>query len=240
MQVHLHGRVFEEQRGRLNENGFIRAQVADEGVARRVQEQQTRRLRREEAIHEPAERVMRLCVVAVLRCEPNVRREPIIGDAVRRREKDMFAHVHSLSGLYRQCDQLAGRVAREGYVSGAVRLRHDERQASEETFPSTLERHRADLHLRVHPEQDVMREIDAITRRKVEIRDRHILALDLQRRMTQLNLRHIKASRHLYPAGLRGNPFHVYGDTAARTGELRPVARGVAPGTGVMTLNRNV
>src|SRR5438067_12795892 len=115
----------------------------------------------------------------------------------------MLAHIHRLSGLNGERDQFAERVAREGYVYGAVRLRHDERQPREETFPSTLERHRADLHLRVHPEQDVMREIDSIIRRKVEIRDRHILALDLQRRVAELNLRHVLATGHLYPAGFR-------------------------------------
>src|SRR5438067_3431379 len=152
----------------------------------------------------------------------------------------MLAHIHRLSGLNGERDQLAGRVARAGYVSWAVRLRHNERQPREETFPSTLERHRADFNLGVHPEQDVMREIDPIIRRKVEVRDRHILALDLQRRMAELNLRHVLATRHLYPAGFRDDSFHVHRDAAARTRNFSPLAHGVAPGTGVMTLNRNV
>src|SRR2546423_857255 len=121
-----------------------------------------------------------------------------------------------------------------------MRLHHDERQPREETLPPTFERHRADSHLRLHPEQDVMREIDSIVRRKVEIRDRHVLALDLQRRVAELNLRHVLATRHLYPAGFRGDPLHIYGDATARTTELRSVALGVAPWTGVMTLNRSV
>ena len=107
----------------------------------------------------------------------------------------------SSPGCKRERDHFAGGVAREGDVARAVRLHHDERKSGKHALPSGGERHGGHVHLRIFPQQNVMREVDAVGAREVDVGDRHVEAFDLAERIAELELGHVLAAGQFAPAG---------------------------------------
>ena len=71
-------------------------------------------------------------------------------------------------------------------------------------FQAPFKRHGGDVHLRVFPEQDVVREVDAVAGGEVHVGDRDIEALDLAGGVADLELGHVLAGGQLGPAAVRG------------------------------------
>ena len=188
------------------------------------------RLRRGEAIHEGSHGVVRLGVVAVLRGEPDARLKPVVDDAVGGGEEQMLADIDGLAGLQWQRDQLAGIVLRKGDVPRTLRLRHHQRHAREHALPRASQRHHGDVHLRVLPQQHVMREVDAVLGRQLHVGNRHILAFDLAEGVAELQLGHVLAAWQFSPSGPRGRGRGFRRRCAAsRTTQHSRVDGGMAP-----------
>ena len=115
----------------------------------------------------------------------------------------MLAHVDGLAGLEGDRDQFAGIVLGKRDVAGALRLRHDQRQSREHALPAALERHGGDVDLRVLPQQDVMREVDAVAGGEIHVGDRHVQALDLAGGIAELELGHVLAARAAWSSRCR-------------------------------------
>ena len=203
MQLHLNGGVFEDQRRGFHQQGLAGRQIAHEHIARRVQEQKPRSLGRGEAVHEHADRVVRFLLVAGLRGVPDICGEPIVGDAAGGEHEQMLAHVHLFAGLQRKRDHFTGRVAGESDMSRPLRLHHDERESREHALPSGCERHGGDVQLRIFPQQHVMREVDAVGSRKVDVGDRHIEAFDLANRIARSGASPCPCGRAVRPSRIR-------------------------------------
>src|SRR2546425_13324064 len=84
----------------------------------------------------------------------------------------MLAHIDGLARLQRQGNHLAGRVTRKRNVTWALRLRHHQRHARQQTLEYSFQPHRRNGYLRIFPEQDMMREVNGITWREIDIRYR--------------------------------------------------------------------
>src|SRR5215212_4481011 len=93
VQLHLNGRILEQQRGWFNQNALHWRERADEGISAGVQQEQPWLLRCGEAIHEHAERVMRLGVVAIPGGEPDAGLKPVVADMAGRDEKEVLAYI---------------------------------------------------------------------------------------------------------------------------------------------------
>src|SRR5205807_3516880 len=154
-----------------------------------MKQQQPRRRGRMESIHELAQRIMRLRFVAASRRKPDTALKPIVGNLVGGHQKQMLAHIDGLARLQRQSDHLAGRVTRKSNVTWALRLRHHQGHAGQQTFECSCQPHRGDGYLRIFPEQDMMREVNGIARRETNIGYRNVYALYLAERLAELKLR---------------------------------------------------
>src|SRR5205085_12298720 len=99
MQVHTDRRVLKQECCRLDQHGLTLCKMAHEDVARTVQQQQTRRLRRLKAVHEHAKRVMRFLVIARACSVPDTGVEPIVRYLAGSEHEDMLSHVNPLSGV---------------------------------------------------------------------------------------------------------------------------------------------
>ena len=197
------GGIFEDQSRGLHQNRLPGRQIADEYVARGVQQQKSGRLRRREAIHEHADRIVRFLIVAGLRGVPDIGGEPIVGDVAGGEHEQMLAHVHFFAGLQRKRDHFAGRVARESDMAGSLRLHHDERQPREHALPSGSKRHGGDVQLRILPQQNVVREVDAVGSRQVDVGDGNVEAFNLAERIAELELGHVFAAGQFAPNRIR-------------------------------------
>jgi len=71
VEEHPHRRIFPNKRARLDADALALLKVAHVGIARGVQKQQPGDLVRGEPVHELAERVVPLGVVAAFRGEPH-------------------------------------------------------------------------------------------------------------------------------------------------------------------------
>src|SRR2546430_15975345 len=112
----------------------------------------------------------------------------------------MLAHIYGLARLQRQGDHLAGRVTRKSNVTWALRLRHHQRHAGQQTLECSFHSHRRDGYLRIFPEQDMMREVNDVARGETDIGYRNVYALYLAKRVAELKLGHVFSSRQLRPA----------------------------------------
>src|SRR6266511_5548574 len=136
----------------------------------------------------------------------------------------MLAHIDGLARLQRQGNHLAGRVARKCNVTGTLRLRHHQRHAGQQTLECSLQTHRGDRYLWIFPEQHVMREINSITSRKIDIGNRHIHTFDLTERVAELKFRHVFSAWQLRPAGLGDYVTRIYSCATCPTSSLLTVA----------------
>src|SRR5438132_14146119 len=143
---------------------------------------------------------MRLRFITTSRRKPDAALKPIVGDLAGGHQKQMLAHVDGLARLQRKGNQLAGRVTRKSNVTWTLRLRHHQRHAGQQTLECSFQPHRRDGYLRIFPEQDMMREVNGITRREIDIGYRNVYALDLAERVAELKLRHVFSPRQLRPA----------------------------------------
>src|SRR3989442_14661539 len=112
----------------------------------------------------------------------------------------MLADIDGLPRLQRQGDHLAGRVTRKRNVTWALRLRHHQRHAGQQTLECALHSHRRNSYLWIFPEQDMMREVDGVTWREIDIGYGNVYALYLAERVAELKLGHILSARQLRPA----------------------------------------
>src|ERR1035437_5241357 len=229
VKLHPDRGILEYQGRGLHQNGLPGRQVAHEDIAAGVEQQQPGSPRGCEAVHVAAYGVMGFGVVAVFGREPDARLKPVVGDGGGGGEQHVLADVDGLAGLEGDGDELAGIVLGERDVAGALGLGHDERQARKHSLPSALERHGGDVYLGVSPEQDVVREVDAVTGGQVHVGDRHILALDLAGGIANLQLGHVLARRQLGPAAFRGGGRQLESGAAVGTGGMRKGGAGPAP-----------
>src|SRR5213080_1795732 len=112
----------------------------------------------------------------------------------------MLAHIDRLARLQRQGNHLAGRVTRKRNVAWALRLRHHQGHARQQTLECSFQPHRCDGYLRIFPEQDMMREINGVTWREIDIGDWNIYALYLAERVAELKLGHVFSAWQLRPS----------------------------------------
>src|SRR5437016_9535487 len=112
----------------------------------------------------------------------------------------MLAHIDGLARLQRQGDHLAGRITRKSNVTWTLRLRHYQRHTGQQTLERSFHSHRRDGYLRIFPKQDMMRKVNRITWREIDIGYRNVYALYLAERVAELKLRHVFSSRQLRPA----------------------------------------
>ena len=92
MQLHTHGRVFEDQRGGLDQNRLPRRELTDEDITGCMKQQQAGYLWCGEAIQRHAERIMRFVFrfisVLMARGEPDVAIRPAVIHLIGRRPKE--------------------------------------------------------------------------------------------------------------------------------------------------------
>src|ERR1019366_6338317 len=226
VQGHPDRHVPVQQGARLDQQALAGLQVADERVARSVQEQQSRALVRAEDVTELAHRVVNLAVVAVLPgLVPDVRGIPVVLDAAGGGEETVLPDPDLLAVLHRQGHDLAGVVVGQREVPGAAALDHDQRHAGHLAVAGAAHRHVGQPGLRLGPQQHVVGEVDPVVRREVELGDRDGGARDLEVGLAELQPRHVLVGRLLDPPGVADRGPDVNRRPAQRAGGRVRVAR---------------
>ena len=175
-----HRHVAVQQGTRLDQHGLALPEVADEGVARRVQQQQAGGPLRAEHVPVLPHRVVHLAVVGVLaRLVPDVRRVPVVLDVAGGAEEPVLADPDLLAVLHRQRHDLARVVVGQRDVPGAAGFDHDQRQPGHLAVPRAAHRHVGQPGLRLGPQQHVVGEVDPVLGREIELRGRDGGAGDL-------------------------------------------------------------
>jgi putative heme transporter len=202
VQGHPDRHVPVQQGAGLDQQALAGLQVADEGVARRVQQQQPRSPGRAEHVAELAHRVVGLLVIPAPGGVPHAGLVPVVPDVPRRGQEPVLAHPDLLVVLQRQRDDLARVVVGQRDVTGAPALDHDQRQPGQLPVPRAAHRHVGQLGLGLAPQQHVVREVDPVVRREVELRDGDGGTRDLDMGLAELEPGHVLDRRLLDPPGV--------------------------------------
>src|SRR5215467_3634703 len=120
VQEHANRSVFPDESAWLHEDALVWAQVADEGIALRVQEEEPGTALRGKPIHHLAERVMPLLLVAVLGGVPDPRWLPVIGHVRCCHQEPVLCHVDSVIGRQRYRQRLTRMVGADGDIAGTA------------------------------------------------------------------------------------------------------------------------
>jgi hypothetical protein len=135
----------------------------------------------------------------------------------------VFGDVDALARLERHRDELARVVVGEGDAPWACRLHHHQRHPGLAPVPALLHRSRGKLRGRVGPQQDVMGEVDLVTRSEVHLDYRHVAAGDLALGPAGLDAGQVADRRLLHPSLVVADLAHVDGRPAARAGRAARV-----------------
>jgi predicted ATPase/class 3 adenylate cyclase len=162
VQVHADRAVLPDQAARLDQDLLAVPQVADEDVARRVQQQQARPVVRGEHVHGLADRVVVFGVVTVQRREPDARRLPLVADVAGGDEEAVLDHVHGLVGRQRDGERLTGMIGTDRQVPGTVGRHHEQRHPGQHPVPAARHAHAVQLDGGVAVQQHVVGEVDGV------------------------------------------------------------------------------
>src|SRR5258708_6980012 len=141
----------------------------------------------------------------------------------------MLAHIHRLPRLNWQRHHFARSIPRKSDMSRPLRLRHDERETGKHPFPRTGQRHGGDVDLRVLPQQNMMRKIDAVGSGEIHVRHRYVDAFDLAKRVAELELGHVLAAGKFCPARFGGDRLGIESRATTRTTILSGIDNCAAP-----------
>src|SRR5258706_4824861 len=129
----------------------------------------------------------------------------------------MLAHIHGLARLNWQRHHLAWSIPGKSDMSRPLRLRHDQRKTGKHALPSSGQRHGGDVDLRVLPQQNMMRKIDAVGSGEIHVCHRYVDAFDLAKRVAELELGHVLAPWKFCPTRFGSNHLGIKSGATTRT-----------------------